>query len=247
MTALGFFPSILKEILTHIPTIAFKTVRWGEFLKRSKPILAQMTNPQQFQSQYLHLQQSLSPLLPPNMSFSQELSGEKSIKGEDLLFLYFSQLKSTDGVFLDLRPHHFSCYQDKTLWRPNFIWVKFEEPFRQSLIELYRGFYQEDDQLFSQSLIKIGLGKNLSTNEFNELKTLFLNHFGEGDQTKVNFNLRIFQKSFTDLFQFFLKHKIVLESDFLYLGVYLVSLYLHLEKNQQSYDVRGQYLKVFSE
>lgn len=87
--------------------------------------------------------------------------------------------------------------------------------------------------------------KNLSNIKIDELKSLFYAHFGPGDQSIVKFKVSQFSESFYELFHFFVTNKVELEKDFIFLGIYLVTLYMHLEDLGESCDVRAVFLEVF--
>jgi hypothetical protein len=87
---------------------------------------------------------------------SLEGHGLKSGDAKTILALYFGQLFSPHGVFLDLRSSHFH-HTEQLLWHPGALWTKFSPTFREGLIEVYDGFYLEKDDLYKHGLIKIGL------------------------------------------------------------------------------------------
>ena len=227
-------PKLLKEILTNIPSIAFKIVDWKTFLRQAAPLMRRMS------------QKNPDPLILENLHHLQlSTFGLKTTKGENVLRIFFGQLLDPAGVFLDLRPKHFVQIQENWHFRPNNLWVQLNDTFHLSLINLYCGFYWNNHALFDQALVDLGLTKNLSDNEKNELNGLFRKHFGMGDQEEIEFRLHKFQESFYELFKFFLDKQVKLETDFLYLGVYLATLYLHLEELGGKYNVKKIFLEKF--
>lgn len=242
------FPMILKEIFPHIPTIAFKMVEWKSFLKEASPILKRISH----RRPSPHIYEKLKSLKPKDIVFQPDEALVPKIKqslrtdhGYIILALFFTQLTNEEGIFLDLRTKHFIGFEDKLIYLPNNLWAHFETDFRRDLINLYCGFYWNDDVLFEKSLENIGLTQNLSQEHKDELIHLFKKHFGLGSLNKVQFNLKNFQDSFYDLFHFFLRHNIKLRSEFLFLGVYLATLYLSLEEIGGSYDVQKTFVAIF--
>ena len=53
-----------------------------------------------------------------------------------------------------------------------------------------------------------------------------------------------FQKSFTEIFKTLVKNKIMLDKNFLYLGIMLVTLYASLSEIGGEYDVSGIFNEV---
>ena len=246
----AFLPKFLKEVLTHIPTLAMKSMDWKGALKELGPLAARMgkkhLDEQSFQSlENLNIQDITLTHASVNNNYESLTLDEKERAGELVLQIYFSQLKNPKGLNLDLRSKHFQ-YDENTLeYSPNNVWFILREDFRLGLLDLYRGFYHDDNELFDQALKKIGLAKNLTEQEDTELKELFKKHFGPGDQDKVVFDLEHFKESFYELFKFFMDHEVSLEKDFMFLGIYLVGLYMNLQKLSVPLNVRESFLKVF--
>ena len=233
-----FAPKILKEILGNLPTIIFKSVNITEVLKEAAPFLIGFTQPR-----LASKNKQLLTSLPSCISIGSQVKSKiSSSDGEAILRLYFSQFLNPNGLVLDIRDIHFSKKESQVIWSPNNTWYKFQEDFRLALLKLYRGFYTNDDNLYSEGLEGLGLTSNLSTLQTEELKKLFNSHFGE-DQSHLSFKLETFNNSFSDLFKFFIKNEVKIKTDFIFLGVYLITLYMNLEKAAGSYNVR----KIFEE
>ena len=58
-------------------------------------------------------------------------------------------------------------------------------------------------------------------------------------QSRQRFAIDSFKASFDELFDFFLAHDYTLHSDFVWVGFYLITLYLTLEEGGQAHDVRA--------
>ena len=63
-----------------------------------------------------------------------------------------------------------------------------------------------------------------------EMINIFNDHFGDENQESVKFEMKHFMDSFHKIFDKIFHQKKSLSEDFVYLGIYLVTLYLHLEK-----------------
>ncbi len=241
-------PKFLKDVLQHIPTLALKSMDWKAVLKEMGPLLIRFGAKDLTESK----RQSIQTLniegleLSHHKAFKKELtSEEKTAQGQTILRLYFSQLKNSDGLNLDLRTQHFALNNNLLTWKPNNSWYQLEDSFRNALIDLYTGFYHNNEKRFDKALLTIGLSTNLNEQKKQELKGLFYAHFGPGDQDIVKFKISNFSESFYELFHFFIKNEVKLEKDFIFIGIYLVTLYIHLEELDQQFDVKKAFLEVF--
>lgn len=158
--------------------------------------------------------------------------------GELILALYFHQIFHFKDFFLDLRPVGFFVQKKSKRflinWKPQNLRIKWDEDFQKALRNVYTGFYEDDEELFEEGLVDLNLM---------ELKDLFLKHFGEGDQTQVQFKTKHFLSTFHDIFMTCKENKITLNPFFLHLGVTLATLYETLEYLDVPFDVRQAYEK----
>jgi hypothetical protein len=241
-------PKFFKDVLQHIPTLALKSLNWKAVLKEMGPLLFRLGASELEESKRKTLTDLnldhlvLSNYIPKSKSLDKETA---QAQGNMLLKIYFAQFKNHHGLNLDIRAQHFQVKEDKLEWAPNNCWFKLDNKFRLALIDLYKGFYYKNDELFEKALASIGLSSNLDQNKKEELKALLFAHFGPGDQDVVNFKISQFSESFYELFHFFVENKVHLEKDFIFLGIYLVTLYMHLEELGESYNVREAFLEVF--
>ena len=74
----------------------------------------------------------------------------------------------------------------------------------------------------------------------------FLNKRLGGQQDLVTFKMKDFLADFHDIFLLCRDRKIVLQADFLRLGIYLSLLYEHLERLGRPQNVRQAFLEVVS-
>lgn len=158
--------------------------------------------------------------------------------GDDILRLYFAQWAVDAGLFLDLRASRFGVDDDQLVYAPNGLWIQLRPSFRAGMLALYRSFYSADDASFESALRQMGLLRpGLSESATAELKELLHAHFGL-DQRAQRFSINVFKSSFDDLFEFFIANDYKLHSDFVWVGFYLITLYLTLEQLNQPHNVR---------
>jgi len=237
-------PAFLKDILPYISPRVFDLM--------DIPIVA--LNMGKLSYQYVFskgvksLSKRLEPLLPKTICFDENAKEviTKEEQGEAILELYFSQILSKEQVFLDLRPSRFQVERGKIKWVPNGLYCHFKNDFQQGLIDLYTGFYHDDDVLYERGLQAIGLIQETdSKDQRDQIKSIFKEHFGDHDQTSVKFEMKHFVDSFHQIFDHIFTEKKKLSDDFVYLGIYLVTLYLHLEKINRPLDVRASFERAF--
>lgn len=248
MISTKILPKFLKDVLQHIPTIALKSIDWKGVLKDMGPLVfrlgtRELENSKRKTLEELNIDElTLTNKIGPKLALNNE---DKKTQGHILLKLYFSQFKNPIGLNLDIREHHFELKDSQLHWSPNNCWYPLDNTFRMALIDLYIGFYHNNEERFEKALLSIGLSKDLNTEKTLELKKLFYAHFGPGDQDIVKFEVSKFSESFYELFHFFVTNEVELSKDFIFLGIYLVTLYMHLEELDESFDVRAAFLEVF--
>jgi hypothetical protein len=251
MLLLKMLPGFLKELTYHVPTILFEVVDWGE-LAQEIPRLGQRILQKDGQHQLLKEHQKIFSSFAPLKHLSM-IEGPHPKKrpildqaaGENLLLIYFAQLHFSHGLFLDMRSMHFLSSSSNFLWAPGGMWTVFDESFRIGLLKVYDGFYLNQDDLYQEGLIEMGLLRQDFSNEDKyQLANLFKAHFSAADSTSVEFKLEHLKNSMIKMSEFMLNKKINISKDFLYLGIYLVTLYSSLEETQGSFAVKDLYLKA---
>lgn len=245
MNILKILPGVLKELIKHVPTAIFDVVEWSaianEIPKLTGRLLKKQGYEEIFELQKLFLQTF-------NINLIHELKNHNNLDktsfiAEQILSLYFSQLLSPHGVFLDLRASHFSFENLVLNFKPSGLWVKFNERFSEGLIQIYDGFYMDDDQLFHAGLLKSGLTSlKWEESDRDKLAALFKAHFGDSVATEMSFELEAFKSSFIKIADFLLEKKVKISVDFLYLGIALVTLYSSLEATHSKVNVKKIYL-----
>lgn len=190
--------------------------------------------------------------LPENVHWALTFQSQHNSTGKEfgqtLLTLYFQNILSSRPFFLDLRQERFFVHGGKTFWNPSSFWGTFTDEFRHGVSQLYQGFYYDKSDLFKKGLVQVGLlNEQWPEEDQQKIMTLFINHFGANKNAPMKFNLDTFQASFKEIFLFLMKKKVKLSTDFLFLGVTLVTLYLHLESLGDSYDVKASFIRAFEE
>lgn len=159
--------------------------------------------------------------------------------GHLLLRIYFTQILHCPTSFIDLRPKYFGWEgrpkSKQLVWVPGNLRITWEEDVRRNLGELYRGFFKKDPRKFNAALDRLGLSV---------VKDIFLNHFGDGNNSAVRFTTKHFLESFHDVFVKLAEEKQPLKGQFVLLGVYLATLYESLERLDVPFNVRAQFLKA---
>lgn len=247
MFLMRILPGVLKELLKHVPTVLFEAVEWSELAseipKLSKKLIQKDGYIALFTDQKLFLEPFNIHLSEKDLK-NQTLSIDKSV-AEGWLRLYFAQIFSPHGIFLDLRSQHFAKPAEELLWHPTGLWHKFSEPFRQGLINIYDGFYFQNEELYHRGLIELGLAKeSWSEAEKQKLADLFKQQFGASLGEEMRFELEGFKNSLIKITDFLLEKNVKISTDFLYLGIYLVLLYSALDKSESKLAVKNIYLGV---
>ena len=240
-------PGVLKELSRHVPTVLFQTVEWSDLAAELPKISKRMLQKEGFEELYQSNKDLLNPYsiqltahaLDRNDFFNKRWVGEK------ILTLYFVQLFSGNGLFLDLRSNHFTEKDSLLLWSPSNFWTKFDEHFRLGLLKVYEGFYLENDEIYYNGLEAIGLlKKDFSLSDKKQLGDLFRAQFGSALTEDMKFDLEQFKNSIIKMSNFLLSRKVNISKDFLYLGIYLVTMYSILEELDEKYPVKRIYLEV---
>lgn len=242
----AFLPRGFRSLLDYISPAAFDVIDWKSALKSSGRISKELL----FESSVPRLCTQIAPHLPHGLCVEHGPSarGEQVIsdsfpqdwQAQLILKIYFLQLWLEQEVFLDLRSDRFQNSQTGAIhWRPNGLWTRFSNTFVRGMKLTYCGFYdgKSDDLENGLSLLQL-TPSHLSDSNRDELLALLKNHFGTGKDGPMSFKLSDFMSSFDQLFCFLKVNRVTVPADFLFLGVQLVTLYLHLEELGVSTDVR---------
>lgn len=250
MIFMRILPGVLKELSTHVPTVLFQVVDWSKLASEVPKLSRRILQKEGFTHMFIQQQEFLKPL---DIKLSdQDLKSAKETPQDWVtkkwLHLYFAQLFSPHGLFLDLRSQHFNFDDGTLIWHPTGLWTKFDPSFQQGLIKIYDGFYLENKDLYYQGLEQIGLiSPSWSTADREQLAELFKTQFGSSLGDEMVFSLDSFKDSLIKISHFLLEKKVKITKDFLYLGIYLVTLYSSLEQSSSRFSVKKEYLAVRQE
>ena len=173
--------------------------------------------------------------IPVDVDADGDASAEGPIEGQTLLRLYFHQLYVEGPTVVDLRPQVFEADGQRWTWRPGRFYVDWDEAFLASLRQMYDGFYNDDTAAFERGVEGVGL---------EGCSDLFRQHFGGDDQGAVEFELAAFRETFRKIFRRAKERGLSLHPNFIALGVYLATLYQHLEVAGGAFDVRSAFESV---
>ena len=240
----GFVPEDLRQLARFVPTRGWDAVEWRPLTRSLRQISWQFVSGSGVKALGREVQEAV-----PGIAVLSRIDRDESLErvedpevlqqaGDELIRLYFSQWLIEDGLFLDLRPARLG-WEDCLLFAPNGLWIQLRDDFREGMVALYRSFYSDDEQALDAALRRMGMlpdGLDPATEE--ELKGLLQAHFGV-EQSAQRFSIDAFKESFDQLFEFFIEHDYTLHSDFVFVGFYLITLYLSLERFGQAHDVRA--------
>lgn len=170
--------------------------------------------------------------IPPKLDAQQLTDGERREIGGRILQVYFHQLFNASPTLLDLSRQRWMTADGKLVWQPGRGHKSWDENFRTAMAEVYASFYEGGEEDLRAALRKI---------ELEPATDLFIEHFGAGDQTQVEFRTQHFTRSFHQVFVRCKEEKIRLDRGFLPLGIYLATLYQTLEALEVPMDVRGAF------
>jgi len=240
-----FVPEDLRQLARFVPSRGWDAIEWKPLLGSLRSVSWRFVSGSGVGS----LREGLAALTPgPTLAEDldaltplADVTGKRLRKrcGDDLLRLYFAQWLNNDGLFLDLRSQRFAVDGQTLVFAPNGLWMRLRPAFRKGMADIYRGFYSGDEETLEAALLATGmLRPALPSAARDELFTLLRQHFGIS-QARQRFAIDSFKASFDELFDFFLAHDYKLHSDFVWVGFYLITLYLALEEGGQAHDVRA--------
>lgn len=241
----GFVPEDLRQLARFVPLRGWDAVEWKPLMRSLQQISFRFVTGRGIKRLANH-----TTATTPGIQIVSSIERDAAIDevdapsalqrvGDELLKLYFAQFLVDEGLFLDLRSSRLGLAEETLQFAPNGLWIQLRSEFREGMLALYRSFYGADDQAFEDALRQMGmLPEELSEEAASELKELLYVHFGV-QQDAQHFSIDNFKQSFDQLFEFFTRHDYKLHSDFVFVGFYLITLYLTLEKCGQAYDVRG--------
>lgn len=159
--------------------------------------------------------------------------------GELALTLFFHQIYADGPIFLDLRRDHFQCADSaghSYVFRVSPLYCDWTSEFRAAMRQLYHGFYGEAEPAAYQSALR-ALG-------IEAVADVFERAFGGERKRAARFQLSDFRVTFHEVFTRCLEAKATLHPDFLTLGIYIATLYDHLELDGGVYNVAACYARA---
>lgn len=176
------------------------------------------------------LEGSAASHAPPLSSAGADAGMAPEARAARVVALYFHQILHGGTTLLDLREQAFSGQHPLT-WRPASWIAEWDPSFIRALRQIYTGFYRGDDAAFRAGLSALNLA---------HAEDVFTQHFG-GGQKEVRFEVKHFVSTFHQVFLRCRDAKTSLHPDFLLLGLYLASLYDHLEQLGVAVDVAAAF------
>src|SRR5690606_25904157 len=182
MIFMRILPGVLKELTKYVPSVLFQAVDWNELAHEVPKLTRRMIQKEGltdlliaqrsfFEGQNILL--TLDSYSPSSLVLDQE-------DGKKILTLFFGQLFLGRGIFLDLRPKHFQKQNQNLLYQVSGFWAELDPHFRESLLKVYDGFYLEDEKLYREALIGMGLiKKEWPEKDQEELASIFSRQFGK--------------------------------------------------------------------
>lgn len=247
MILMRILPGVLKELVKHVPTVLFETVEWSDLASELPKLSRRLLKKEGFKELFAAQEKFLRPhdIVLTEENITNIPAENDQWMACKILELFWLQLFSPHGIFLDLKTAHFATQKPILKWSPNSFWTKLSDDFKSGLINVYDGFYQNNESLYEIGLTEIGLiSPSWSPEDKKKLGELFKAQFTSSPQEKMTFNLEEFRNSMMKTTEFLLQKKVKIRKDFLYLGIYLVNLYSTLESTGESLSVGESYLRV---
>lgn len=157
--------------------------------------------------------------------------------GRRVVEIFFAQLAHMDRASLDLRSARFDAGGTDSVWTPGGLACRWQPEFLFGLRQMYSGFYREDSERFDAGVRCLSL---------DPARDLLLEYFGDGDQSAVTFDTGAFRRIFHAIFVRCRDRGVTLHANFVSLGVYLATMYEHLEGLGGALDVRGAFETVWT-
>jgi len=241
----AFIPEELRQLARFVPARGWDAVEWRPMLRSLKSVSWRFVTGTGVSAQTTRTAEVVPQVkleAPPHGATALDAlqhGAQKRAAGDRILQLYFRQWRVEDGLFLDLRPGRFAWGERQLYFQPNGLWLKLRPEFRQGMVGLYSAFYTDNEPALRAALTRMGmLRPGLGSAAEDKLLALLRAHFGM-EAGAQRFAIDDFKASFDRLFDFFIAHDYKLHSDFVFVGFYLITLYLSLEACGQQHDVRA--------
>ena len=158
-----------------------------------------------------------------------------SVQGEWILHWFFYQIFYSRHWILDFRRKSWGLDSESWLdWAPKALYFEPSVEFKKGVQNLYLGFYLNQPELFQSGLKALGVDPACE---------ILFQHFGDEDQSAVEFRLTHLESTFAQVFAACARKGVHVHAEFSALGVMLLSLYETLESAHLRLNVR----KVFED
>ncbi|MEM1190306.1 MAG: hypothetical protein AAF933_10770 [Pseudomonadota bacterium] len=252
MTSLPILPEDLAQLIKFVPSRGWDALEWRPLLSRLRSISVQLATRRGVAGLATSVASattavSVAPAPKDARSFEELNSRQHRAAGDKILHFYFAQFRNGDGLFLDLRPARFAWQRGRLHFSPTGLYGQLSPGFREGMMDLYRGFYLPDEKLLDDAMYRLGfLYQDQPSSEATTIRRLLRDHFG-GSMSAQRFRIDKFQASFDTLFGFFVDNDYRLQTDFVLLCFYLITLYLSLDRLGTRHDVKAICLEELAE
>jgi hypothetical protein len=229
--------SELKQLFNLLPGVAVQAVNLPQLIASATAVALKAAS----SSDYKRNKEILSSVCGKDLILCDVLPHHNDLDqqgAERLLTLYFDQFTIGAQTHIDFRKQYFSQIDSTLFWCPSKIRYQFTEPFKAGIRDLYQGFYNNQQEQLVAGLASLELLKVDSSRKYKEqLVKIFFQHFGQAQSGKVKLSLEHFRSSFSRIFEFFSENRVAVPIDFAFLGIYLVTMYQHLDSIPHELDV----------
>jgi hypothetical protein len=253
---LSMFIHLLKKsdwafLLDFVSPAFFKVIPPLELVSNASALAKRTQDKELYRRAIIAMREQISKTVPEIQLLQGQMShGHSDVLGfnpdsateeqrralaQRIVEIYFAQIFLHQTVFLDLRLSRFSQSGMEWRWSPAPLLGVFSSDFLNSMAALYDGFYGNKPAKMHEALRKLGMEWAFD---------VFMEHFGEGDQTSVKFTMSHFVHTFHEIFMKCKAEKKNLKGEFVQLGVILGLMYESLERLNVPVDVRAAFNRV---
>lgn len=250
------FTHLLKKsdwafLLDFVSPAFFKVIPPLELVSNASALAKRTQDKELYRRAILATREQISKTVPEIQLLEGQMShGHRDVRGfhpeaatdeqrralaQRIVEIYFAQIFLHQTVFLDLRLSRFSENGTEWIWSPAPLLGVFTSDFLNSMAALYDAFYGNKPAQMHEALRKLGMEWAFE---------VFMEHFGEGDQTSVKFTMSHFVHTFHEIFMKCKAEKKNLKGEFVQLGVILGLMYESLERLNVPVDVRAAFNRV---
>lgn len=237
-------PEPLREFLPYLSSNAFRVVPWSQLIKKSIALVVGKRESLSIDSYSRIVFCEGFPEGSIPLSSASVSSGTRKWIGQEILKLYFENVRSPAAIAIDFRISAF-CWDPKSAclyWNPVRLALKWDADFSKHVFALYDAYYSGDHSELRGTLTALGfIGPLESDASFAELMALLENHFGPGDQKETRFSSRKLTQTLHALFLELERRGSRLQPDFAFLGIMLATMTGTLETLGIELDARAAF------